>query len=120
MRVILLSLTLMVAAALAGAAAAHAMLERASPAVGSRLAASPREVRLSFSQALVAAFSSFTLTGADGRVVAGRPHVDPSDPTQLVLPLKRPLAPGRYQVKWRVVSVDTHVTEGDFSFSVGP
>jgi methionine-rich copper-binding protein CopC len=28
------------------------------------------------------------------------------------------LAPGRYQVKWRVLSVDTHVTEGDYSFDV--
>jgi methionine-rich copper-binding protein CopC len=28
------------------------------------------------------------------------------------------LAPGRYQVKWRVLSVDTHVSEGDYSFDV--
>jgi methionine-rich copper-binding protein CopC len=28
------------------------------------------------------------------------------------------LAPGRYRVKWRVLSVDTHVTEGDYSFDV--
>jgi methionine-rich copper-binding protein CopC len=26
--------------------------------------------------------------------------------------------PGTYQVKWRVLSVDTHTTEGAFSFKV--
>ena len=36
----------------------------------------------------------------------------------LVLPLPR-LAPGRYRVRWHVVSVDTHRTEGSFEFSVG-
>ena len=35
----------------------------------------------------------------------------------LQVPLK-PLRPGTYRVKWRVLSVDTHVTEGDFTFRV--
>ena len=30
------------------------------------------------------------------------------------------LAPGTYKVTWRVLSVDTHVTEGDFTFDVAP
>jgi methionine-rich copper-binding protein CopC len=30
------------------------------------------------------------------------------------------LAAGRYRVAWRAVSVDTHVTEGDFTFEVKP
>jgi len=29
------------------------------------------------------------------------------------------LKPGRYRVRWHVVSVDTHRTEGSFEFSVG-
>jgi hypothetical protein len=37
----------------------------------------------------------------------------------LVLPLP-PLAPGRYRVRWHVVSVDTHRTEGEFGFEVTP
>jgi copper resistance protein C len=32
----------------------------------------------------------------------------------------RPLSPGSYKVVWRVLSVDTHTTEGSFSFSVAP
>ena len=30
------------------------------------------------------------------------------------------IPPGVYTVRWRVVSVDTHATQGDFSFRVGP
>jgi hypothetical protein len=30
------------------------------------------------------------------------------------------LVPGTYRVTWRVLSVDTHVTEGDFTFAVVP
>jgi copper resistance protein C len=30
------------------------------------------------------------------------------------------LAPGSYKVIWRVLSVDTHVTEGDYKFRVAP
>jgi methionine-rich copper-binding protein CopC len=31
----------------------------------------------------------------------------------------KPLPPGTYKVHWRVLSVDTHTTEGAFSFHVG-
>ena len=30
------------------------------------------------------------------------------------------LPPGRYSVIWHVTSVDTHKTEGQFSFSISP
>ena len=43
--------------------------------------------------------------------------MDAATPALLQVPLK-PLAPGTYRVKWRVLSVDTHVTEGDFIFRV--
>jgi methionine-rich copper-binding protein CopC len=31
----------------------------------------------------------------------------------------RSLPPGTYRVHWKVLSVDTHTTEGSFSFRVG-
>jgi hypothetical protein len=40
------------------------------------------------------------------------------DRTQLRVPLKT-LPPGTYKVIWRVLSVDTHRTQGDFTFRVG-
>jgi methionine-rich copper-binding protein CopC len=50
-------------------------------------------------------------------VDSGDSHVDSADPT-IVATTVSSLAPGIYRVVWRVVSVDTHVTEGDFTFEV--
>jgi methionine-rich copper-binding protein CopC len=48
----------------------------------------------------------------------GKAQLDRGDPTQLHVALK-PLSPGTYKVIWRVLSVDTHHTQGDFTFRVG-
>jgi methionine-rich copper-binding protein CopC len=102
------------------AALAHAMLDHASPPVGSSVAAAPREVVLWFTQELEPAFSQIEVRDASGSTVSsGTAHVDRADQTQLRVPLK-PLAPGTYTVIWRVLSVDTHRTQGDFTFRVGP
>jgi copper resistance protein C len=101
-------------------AGAHAFLSQAMPPVGGTVPATPREVRLTFTEGIEPAFSRIELTRADGQPVSTGPAtVDPRDNTQLVLALP-PLAPGRYRVRWRVVSVDTHPTEGDYSFEIRP
>jgi methionine-rich copper-binding protein CopC len=102
------------------AALSHAFLDAAAPLVGGTVAASPKEIRLSFTEAIEPRFSGIDLVTDDGRTIAtGQATVDPGDDKQLVLPL-RPLAPGRYRVRWHVVSVDTHRTEGEYSFTVEP
>ncbi|MGA8656942.1 MAG: copper resistance protein CopC [Chthoniobacterales bacterium] len=58
-------------------------------------------------------FSTFTPT--DKRNV----HIDGSNPAVLEVALP-PLKPGKYKVIWRAVSVDTHVTTGNFTFEVTP
>ena len=102
------------------AAGAHAFLSQAVPPVGGIVSASPREVRLTFSEGIEPAFSRIELATTDGRPIGTGPAmVDPRDNTQLVLALP-PLAPGRYRIKWRVVSIDTHPTEGDYAFEIRP
>lgn len=102
----------------ASPAFAHAFLDHASPAVGSTVHAPPREVRLWFSQPLEPAFSKMRVLDASGRQVdAGDSHLDSADATIVIATLPS-LAPGTYRVQWRVVSVDTHVSEGDFTFDV--
>jgi copper resistance protein C len=99
---------------------AHAFLAQAVPAVGGVMSAAPREVRLTFTEGIEPAFSRIELAAANGQPVGTGPAmVDPRDNTQLVLALP-PLAPGRYRVRWRVVSVDTHPTEGDYTFEIRP
>jgi copper resistance protein C len=102
------------------AALAHAFLNQAAPPVGGTLPASPKEIRLTFSEGIEPRFSGIDLATGDGRKVAtGAAVVDPANDKQLVLALP-PLAPGRYRVRWHVVSVDTHRTEGEYSFAVTP
>jgi methionine-rich copper-binding protein CopC len=99
-------------------ALAHAFLDHALPAVGSTVHESPHEIRLWFTQRLEPAFSKArVLDKAGKRVDLGDSHVDAADPT-IVATTVSSLAPGTYRVVWRVVSVDTHVTEGDFTFEV--
>jgi methionine-rich copper-binding protein CopC len=105
---------------LATGAFAHAFPDHAVPAVGSAVRAAPTSVRIWFTQELEPAFSTIKVLDAKGNVVAASDRaVDPSDRTLLRLPLP-PLPPGNYKVVWRVLSVDSHVTEGDFTFTVAP
>jgi len=90
------------------------------PAVGSTVHGSPPQVKLWFTQRLEPAFSSVqVLDRSNKRIDAGDARVDAGDRTLLVVSVGQ-LSPGSYRVKWRVVSVDTHVTEGDFNFDVAP
>jgi copper resistance protein C len=100
------------------AALSHAFLDQAAPLVGGTVPASPKEIRLTFTEAIEPRFSGIDLMTDDGRRIStGQPTVDPGNDKQLVLTLP-PLVPGRYRVRWHVVSVDTHRTEGEYSFAV--
>ena len=99
-----------------GEASAHAFLDHAEPRVGNKVASPPREVTLWFTQKLEAAFSTVTVTNAAGeRVDTGEPRISG---TQMSVTL-RPGGSGTYHVTWHVLSVDTHRTEGNFTFQVG-
>jgi copper resistance protein C len=102
-------------ALLCGVAAAHAFLDEAAPRVGSTVRTAPREITLTFTQDLEPAFSTATITDASGqRVDAGKPSVAGN---VMKVPL-RPIGTGTYHVTWRVLSVDTHTTQGAFNFDV--
>jgi methionine-rich copper-binding protein CopC len=99
-----------------GEASAHAFLDHAEPRVGNKVVTAPREVTLWFTQKLEPAFSSITVTNSAGqRVDTGKTRVTGS---QMSVSL-RAGGTGTYHVTWRVLSVDTHTTDGNFTFQVG-
>jgi methionine-rich copper-binding protein CopC len=101
-------------------AAAHAFLDHAVPAVGSTVHESPQDIRLRFTEQLEPAFSHVQVADASGKEIdKGDSHVDASNASVLAVSVPA-LPPGKYRVQWRVVSVDTHVTEGDFTFEIEP
>jgi len=102
------------------AARAHSFLDRADPRVGGTVRASPAQVRLWFTGALEPAYSRVRVLDEAGRQVdGGDSQVDAQNAALLRVSLP-PLPPGRYKVTWRVLSVDSHVVEGDFTFRVAP
>jgi len=117
MRTIAASIALLLA--LSGGAFAHAHLDHASPKVGSTVSPAPQEVVLWFTEKLEGAFSTIEVRSEQGTAMqAGKATVS-GDRTQLRVSLKA-LPPGSYKVIWQVMSVDTHRTQGDFTFRVGP
>jgi len=99
-----------------GEARAHAFLDHAEPRVGNTVATAPREVTLWFTQKLEPAFSNITVTNSAGqRVDTGKARVSGNQMSVSV----RSGGAGTYRVNWRVLSVDTHRTDGNFTFRVG-
>ena len=99
---------------------AHAQLEKATPPVGGTVA-SASEIRLEFSEGVEPRFTGLTLTGPGGASVPlGTPKVEAGDQKVLIVPIAKALAAGDYTVRWHAVSVDTHHTQGTFSFTVKP
>ena len=97
---------------------AHAFLKHADPGVGSSVQTSPSEVQIRFTENIEPAVSSIQVFDASGKEVDKRDlHLDHSDHALLHISLP-PLGAGDYKVVWRVVSVDTHVTSGNFTFRV--
>jgi methionine-rich copper-binding protein CopC len=101
------------------AANAHPKLMSASPAADVSSKASPTEIKLNFSEGVIAKFSGVEIKNESGKTIpTGGPVTDPKDQKQLAVPLPAPLAAGRYTVNWHAVSEDTHRVKGEFSFRV--
>ena len=101
------------------AAFAHPKLEKSDPAPDSTISSAPKEIRLNFSEGVVAKFSGIELKDEAGKLVAtGEAATDPKDKKQLIVPVTATLAPDRYSVTWHAVSDDTHRVEGKFSFKL--
>jgi methionine-rich copper-binding protein CopC len=105
-------------AAIPAVAFAHAQLSSAVPAENAAVPA-PTQVLLGFTQALEKGFSTIEVVDAKGkRVDDGKPLGD-TDATHLAIGLPK-LPAGKYKVIWHATSVDTHRTEGSFTFTITP
>jgi copper transport protein len=102
----------------ASKAEAHASLVSSSPASGSRLAVSPREIRLVFSEDVVAELSHVDLVRGDGTEQTLSVTSDPRDVHALISPVES-LEPGAYRIVWHIISADGHPVSESFVFQVG-
>ncbi len=100
------------------AARAHSFPEAETPAAGQTLTAPPSEIAIKFDAPIEKLFAKLEVLNADGKDEATSAPEISAD--QLTLSIKvGALKPGEYHVEWAVVCIDTHHTNGSYSFEVG-
>jgi methionine-rich copper-binding protein CopC len=98
----------------------HAAFKSAIPAPSSSVS-SPARISITFTEAVMAPpISTFSLLKADSTVAqALAVTAKPGDKATIEAAVAKPLAPGRYIVKWKNGAADDgHVTRGAFTFTV--
>jgi methionine-rich copper-binding protein CopC len=99
---------------------AHAFLKKSDPPVGATVTAAPKFLLLTFTEGLELPFCRVAVTDGMGMDdTAGKPRPVPGHPEQMMVPVNIRM-PGKIMVTWQAVSVDTHKTQGSFSFTVAP
>ena len=97
---------------------AHAVLTRSEPGRNHVLARPPAQIRLWFNEKIEREYSSISVLDAAGQSVStAAATVSTADPKLLVLDLPA-LGPGRYTVHYRVNSVDGHVVDAHYTFTI--
>jgi methionine-rich copper-binding protein CopC len=96
---------------------AHSFPEAQTPAAGQVLTTPPAEVTIRYDAQIEKLFANLEVVGPDGKNRAvGTPQLS-ADGRTLSVKLA-PLGPGEYKVRWAVLGIDTHRTQGSYTFTV--
>lgn len=113
--VLLVSIIVLLAGA--AAASAHSFPEEESPSAGQTLSAPPAEVSIKFDAPIEHLFAKIEVDDPDGKNYALGDPVISADALSIAVKVGA-LAPGVYTVKWAVLCIDTHHTNGSYIFTV--
>ena len=112
------SLSALLLSLLAGQAEAHAILVKANPEREATLTDAPDEVLLIFNDSVGRDFLALAVIDPSGKRVDNHDaKLDFTDHSHLRASVSK-LAPGRYTVRYRVLSADGHVVSGKYFFDV--
>ena len=104
-------------AGITAAASAHSFPELEIPPAGATLSEPPAQITIKYDAPIEKLFASIEVLNSAGQNEAvGKPEVS-SDGWKLSVPVNK-LPPGEYTVQWNVVCIDTHHTQGSYSFTV--
>lgn len=109
----------MAASVAASPARAHSFLVEATPSSKDHVAASPKTIKLRFGGGVEPKYSKLTVEDASGKVLSEGSIGVPDKPRELSMEAPE-LAPGKYVVRYRVLSTDGHIVEGNYEFTVDP
>ena len=100
----------------AAPALAHSFLVDANPSSKDHVDAIPKTIKLKFGAGVEPAYSTLSIETSDGKVLAKGAVGKPETPRELTLDAPADLTPGRYVVRYRVLSQDGHIVEGNYEF----
>lgn len=108
-----------IALSIAGAttAFAHSFLVDATPSSKEHVATPPKTIKLRFGGGVEPPYSKITIESPDGKVLGEGNAGVPGKPRELTATAPE-LAPGKYIIRYRVLSSDGHIVEGNYEFTV--
>lgn len=98
-------------------AQAHALLVKAEPARRAVVSRAPHQVKLWFNEEIEAAYTKLAILDSAGKPVTDAKFQVPASDRKLMVLALPDLVPGKYTVKFRVLSVDGHVVESSYDFT---
>ncbi len=114
----LLRLSLLVSLALPVPVFAHAIMVKSQPVVDSTIAESPKQVDVWFNDKVGSEYKALAVINSSGKRVDNKDAAQETfDPSHLYTTVTN-LPPDTYTVRYRVVSMDTHIVTGKFKFTI--
>jgi methionine-rich copper-binding protein CopC len=97
---------------------AHAIMVKSQPEVDSTIAESPKQVDVWFNDKVGSEYKALAvINGAGKRVDNKDVEQETFDQSHLYITVTD-LPPDTYTVRYRVVSIDTHIVTGKFKFTI--
>lgn len=97
----------------------HLALSKSEPAANDTVA-SPKAIKLYFTETVKAAVTGVQITGPDKKIVpTGDITIAAAAKSPAVAEIKQALKPGAYTVDWKTMADDGHPNKGTFMFTVG-
>ncbi|MGI8716114.1 MAG: copper resistance protein CopC [Solirubrobacteraceae bacterium] len=120
-RIVVALAAVLIGLVLPSATSAHAYLVRTVPVASGVLNGPPRNVALTYDEAVEPRFAIISVTDVNGRQeTTGPVQRSAANPDTLIVPLRPRLPEGWYLIYWRAISVDGHPVQGAFTYAVGP
>ncbi len=102
------------------AAEAHAILVKSQPAKDETVKESPKQIDLWFNDPVRSEYKAVAVIDSSGKRVDNHDVAQSLTNGANVYATVPNLAPGKYTVRYRVVSEDTHIVTGKYEFTVQP
>jgi copper resistance protein C len=97
---------------------AHAIMVKSQPVADSTIAESPKQVDVWFNDKVGSEYKALAVIDSAGKRVDNKDAAQEIfDQSHLYVTIPQ-LPPGTYNVRYRVVSLDTHIVTGKFKFTI--